>query len=109
MSKVKKLTDYEFVELMINKELEIADADVSFKDIASMTKEEQDKFRFWTRYSFKTPEEFLEWRKFYFEHAYEYFPKRTSIKELERNFQYFNLMWGLKYDFPIEQINNYNK
>ena len=51
--KVKKLTDKEFLELVIDKELEIAGADVRFKDLDAMTKEQQEEYKFFSRFSFK--------------------------------------------------------
>ena len=54
MAYVKKISKEEFIEMVINKELEIANADVRYKDIVSMSREEQDEFEFWTRYTFKT-------------------------------------------------------
>ena len=54
--KTKKLTDKEFVELIIDKELEIAGADVRFKDLKSMTKEQEEEYKFFNRFSFFSSE-----------------------------------------------------
>lgn len=102
--KTKKLTDKEFVELIINKELEIAGADVRFKDLKSMTKEQEEEYKFFNRFSFNNLEEFLEWRQFFYDHFYEWQPKRVNKKEMEREFSWFNLQWGLKLNFPYNQI-----
>ena len=102
--KTKKLTDKEFVELIIDKELEIAGADVRFKDLKSMTKEQEEEYKFFNRFSFNNLEEFLEWRQFFYDHFYEWQPKRVNKKEMEREFSWFNLQWGLKLNFPYNQI-----
>ena len=102
--KTKKLTDKEFVELIIDKELEIAGADVRFKDLEAMTKEQQEEYKFFSRFSFNTSEEFLEWRQFFYDHFYDWQPKCVNKKAMEREFAWFNLQWGLKSDFPYEQI-----
>ena len=106
--KAKKLTDKEFVELIIDKELEIAGADVRFKDLDAMTHEEQEKYEFFTRFSFKTLEDFLEWRQFFYDHFYDWQPKRTSKEMMRREFAWFNLQWGLTLDFPYEQIREHD-
>lgn len=100
----KKLTDKEFVELIVNKELEIANADIRYKDIISLSADEQEKLEFWSKYTFKTVEQFIEWKNFFFEHVYDWLPKRTSKSIIENEFGWFNLNWGLSCDFPYEQI-----
>ena len=106
--KVKKLTDKEFLELVIDKELEIAGADIRFKDLDAMTKEQQEEYEFFSRFSFNTLEEFLEWRQFFYDHFYDWQPKRVNKKAMEREFAWFNLQWGLKLDFPYEQIREHD-
>ena len=102
--KTKKLTDKEFVELVINKELEIANADIRYKDIVALSKEEQDKLEFYTKFTFKTLEEFLEWRDFFYKEFYNWQPKRVSKDQMKREFGWFNLQWGLKCDFDTDII-----
>jgi len=104
MAYTKKLTDAEFVELIINKELEIAGADIRYNDIIALPNEEQQKLEWWTKYTFKTVEEFLEWRNYFYEQFYNWQPKRVKKSEMIREFQWFNLQWGLKYDFDYELI-----
>lgn len=104
MAYKKKLTDNEFVELVINKELEIAGADMRYADIVKLTKDEQQKMQWWTKYTFKTLEQFLEWRQFFYDHFYDWQPKSVKKSVMEREFQWWNLQWGLKYDFDYEEI-----
>ena len=105
---VKKLTDTEFVELIINKELELAGADVRFKDLQAMTDEQQKEYEFFDKFSFKTLEDFLEWRQFFFDHFYDWQPKRTPKSAMKREFAWWNLQWGLRCDFPYEQIREHD-
>lgn len=109
MAYVKKLTDNEFVELIIDKELEISGTDVRYKDITAMPKEEQKEYEFYTRFTFKTLEQFLEWRQFFYDHFYDWQPKSVKKSQMEREFNWFNLQWGLKYDFDYEEIYKYDE
>lgn len=104
MANVKKLTDDEFVELIIDKELEIANADIRAKDIKALSKEEQDKLKWWEKYEFKTVEEFLEWRNFFYDHFYDWQPKRVGKYDMKREFSWFNLCWGLQCTFDTNLI-----
>ena len=104
MAYKKKLTDNEFVELIIDKELEIAGADMRYADIIKLTKDEQQKMQWWTKYTFKTLEQFLEWRQFFYDNFYDWQPKSVKKSTMEREFQWWNLQWGLKYDFDYEEI-----
>ena len=107
--RTKKLTDLEFLELVIDKELEIANADTRYKDIMSLPIEERKKFDFYNRYSFKTVEQFIEWRQFFYDHFYDWQPKYRSKASMKQEFSYWNLQWGLTCDFPVEQITEYDK
>ena len=105
----KKLTDAQFVELVIDKELEIAGADVRYKDIAAMPIEEQKHFDFYDKYTFKTLEQFLEWRQFFYDHFYDWQPKHVSKERMRKEFAWWNLDWGLICEFPTEQIAEHDK
>ena len=109
MAYKKKLTDKEFAKMVIDKELEIAGADMRYDDIVKLTKEEQEKLRFWEKYTFKTVDQYIEWRNFFFEHVYDWLPKRTSKETIKKEFSWFNLSWGLACDFPYEEIKDFNK
>ena len=100
----KKLTDEEFVELVINKELEIAGADIRYKDIIALPKEKQEELRFFEKYAFKTPEQYIEWRDFFYEQFYNWQPKRISKNRMKQEFGWFNLTWGLTCDFDTSLL-----
>ena len=70
----------------------------------ALTKEQQEEYKFFSRFSFNTSEEFLEWRQFFYDHFYDWQPKCVNKKAMEREFAWFNLQWGLKSDFTYEQI-----
>lgn len=93
---MKKLTDEEFIELIINKELEIVNADIRYKDIKKTSKEEQETFCFWEKYSFDTKEDYLEWKDFFFANVYNWLPRSTTKHQIEEEFAWFDLSWGLK-------------
>lgn len=104
MAYKKKLTSEEFVKTIIDKELEIVDADIRYDDIIKLPKEEQEKLKWWSKYSFKTFEQFEEWKEFFYEKFYDWQPKSISKEMMKKEFSWINLMWGLKYDFPYEII-----
>lgn len=102
MARTKKLTDLEFTELVINKELEIANAPIRFKDISF---ENKDKHPNWySEYSFDTKEQFLEWKNYFCEQFYNWQPKRVSKTSRNKEFAWFNLMYGLRCNFEWNEI-----
>lgn len=113
MARVKKLTTDEFYELVINKELEIAGASIKYKDIIEDYKkpaEEQKLRRWFIDNKFNTYNQFKEWKQFYKDHFYDWKPKRCAKKEIEGYFAWFNLMYGLawNFDFPIKDNTDEN-
>ena len=112
MANRKKLTDTEFIELVINKELEIADAPIRFKDIVEDHKKADGERKlddWFSDYSFKTPEEYYQWKEFFFEHFYDWKPLRYSKKYVEEEFSWFSLQFALKFGFTHEELDNYLK
>jgi hypothetical protein len=102
---MKKLTNSEFIELIVDKELEIANAPVRYKDLIGARK---DEFQHWYQdFCFDTVEQFLEWKQFFYDHFYDWQPKR--VKNIDEQFSWINLQYGLKYNFPIEQLNEINR
>lgn len=108
MSKNKKISQEEFIKLVINKELEIANANITYDDIINDAKkplEEQTLKHWYTDNSFKTVEQYLEWKQFFFNHFSDWQPKRNSTKtKIAKEFSWFNLLYGLKYDFDYNLI-----
>ena len=112
MANKKKLTDIEFIELIINKELEIADAPIRFKDIVEDHKKPDGERKlddWFSDYSFKTPEEYYQWKEFFLEHFYDWKPLRYLKKYVEEQFSWISLQYGLKFDFEYEELDEYLK
>ena len=109
MAYVKKLTDEEFLEMVIDKELEIGGAPFRYKDIMAKPIEERKTWRWFQEYMFDTLEQFLEWRQFFYDHFYDWQPKSVSKARMKREFQWWNLQWGLKYNFDYQTIYEYDE
>lgn len=85
----KKLTDAEFLELIINKELELVGAPERYKDL--IVNKDKD---WYDRYRFESEEQYEEWKQFFFDHFYDWQQKRYSKRFIAHEFGYCNLMWG---------------
>ena len=98
----KKITTDEFIKLIVDKELELVGAPIRYDDLIG----NQEKYPTWYQdYSFKL-DQYLEWKKFYFDHFYDWKPKR--VKDIQRYFSWHSLQYGLKYDFPYEVLQQYD-
>ena len=53
---------------------------------------------------FATPEQWKQWKQYFMEHFYDWQPKRVPKREVEREFSWFNLSYGLKYDFDYKLL-----
>lgn len=98
----KKITTDEFIKLIVDKELEIVGAPIRYDDLIGNEKQYPNWYQV---YSFKL-DQFLEWKKFYFDHFYDWKPKR--VKDIKRYFSWHSLQYGLKYDFPYEVLQQYD-
>lgn len=99
---MKKLTDQEFVKLMVDKELEIVGTDIRYNDLIA----EPEKYKNWFQdYAFDTVEQYGKWKQFYWQHFYDKYPKR--VKDIAKYFSWFTLQYGLKYNFSWEELNEY--
>ena len=77
----KKITTDEFIKLIVDKELELVGAPIRYDDLIG----NEEKYPHWYQdYSFKL-DEYLEWKKFYFDHFYDWKPKRE--KDIQRYLQ----------------------
>lgn len=91
----KKLTDKEFAKMMVNKQLEIVGVtETDFDKII----ETGDKDWF-DRYAFTTKEQYDEFEQFYCDHFYDWQPKRISKVRMMKEFAWWMLQYGLRYDF----------
>ena len=91
----KKLTDKEFAKMMVNKQLEIAGVtETDFDKII----ESKDKDWF-DRYALISRDQYEEFEKFYYDHFYDWQPKSVSKERMEKEFSWWMLQYGLRYDF----------
>lgn len=103
MTRIKKLTDEEFVELMVNKAFEIIKEDITYSDLIC----DKEKYKNWfSDYSFNIPQ-YLEWKKFFFDNFYKWKPKR--IKPIDSWFSAFSMQYGLKYDFSYKELEQFEQ
>ena len=110
MAYVKKITTDQFIRDVID--FELKPYGINFEYILNLPKEPKNKDeidpnieyqdKWFSRYKFKTFDEFNAFRKYFYEHWKDYSPKRKWTKDiLYRAFECFNLQYGLAtgYDF----------
>jgi len=97
---MKKITELELARLLINKEMEIAGGPV-FDTIEEMSAWQKEHPEWFTEYSFKIEEEFMDWKNYFISEFYNCFPKRKSKAWMEQYFNEFNFQYGLKCDYRI--------
>ena len=110
MAYVKKITKDQFIRDVID--FELKPYGINFEYILNLPKEPKNKDeidsnieyqdKWFSRYKFKTFDEFNAFRKYFYEHWKDYSPKRKWTKDiLYRAFECFNLQYGLAtgYDF----------
>lgn len=99
---VKKIKAEQFVLNCINKMFEIVGSELqwySFEKLSLWNQELADKGqRFFELYSMSL-EQYLEFRDYFFEHYYDWRPKRVSHCEVEKEFSIFMFQYGFPYDF----------
>lgn len=99
MAYVKKISGEQFALDCINKQWEIIGEPLHFdtwEDLVSYGKEHPKWF---SESEYKTPEQFQQWKDYFFEHFYDWKPKHFSKRAIKREFLWFNLMYGLKYGY----------
>lgn len=102
---VKKLTDIEFVKLIVDKELEIVNAPVRYNDLIA---DKEGIYKHWYQdFAFDDIKQYIEWKEFYYDHFYDWKPKR--IKDIDRHFSWFALQYGLKYNFSYDELREYEQ
>ena len=112
----KKLTDAEFLKLIVDKELEIVGAPIRYDDITEDYKlpDSERKLDNWFQdYSFKTPEQYFEWKTFVYDQFKNWSHVRYSKKWMDEWFSWNTLQYGLSFDFDYSELkefkNNNNK
>jgi len=104
MAYVKKISGKQFTFDVITKELDIVGSGLHFNDYEELFEWAKKHPKWFTEYEFKTKEQFYEWKKYFYDHFYDWQPKRVKKNELDREFAWFNLDYGLKYGFDYEEL-----
>lgn len=99
MAYVKKISDKQFALDVINKEFEIANSGLHFDTFEELSDYTKENIHWYQEFEFKTPEEYQQWKDYFFEHFYDWKPKYYSKKVIEQEFAWFNLCYGLKYGY----------
>ena len=108
MAYKKKISDKQFLLDVVNKELEIAGGP-HFDDFDTLCQWSKDNRNWYADYSFKTVDEFLNWKEYFMNHFYDWKPKRYSRTHAEKEFAWINLQFGLKYDFDLNELHNHEE
>lgn len=118
MAYTKKITGKQFVKDVINFELKKFGIDYDY--LMSLPEWPDDKSKidpnieyrndWFQRYCFDSFDEFLSWKVYFFKHWKDYAPKTNWKRStVERGFEWFNLMYGLKTNYEFELHKNRKK
>ena len=102
----KKISGEQFALDCVNKEFEIIGSPMkwaTFEELSAWSKLPENH-RWYSNYCFETPEQFWEWKAYFMSHFYDWQPKRVSKAMAEREFSWFNLQYGLKYNFDYQLL-----
>jgi len=94
---MKKLSDTEFLELMINKEFELINSDMTYQKL--ITEKDSD---WYNKYSLDY-EQYLEWKE-YFMKLYPKWRGKKSKSQMSHDFSWFALRYAFKYNFDLYKI-----
>lgn len=101
MARIKKISETQFVLDCINKEFEIIGSNLhwdTFEDLSKWSKLPENK-EWFSQYEFESEDQYNQWKNYYLDHFYDWKSKRYRSRDIEREFSWFSLMYGLKYDF----------
>ena len=111
MAFTKKLTDEEFIRNIINKQLE--PYKLTYDDLKNLphkpnNSDKDDKTVYYEDWfqkcEFKSFDEFISWKKYYYEQYKLWQPKRKWRRhDVERCFDWHNLSFGLKYGYDFDE------
>ena len=105
----KKISGEQFALDCINKEFEIINNPLhwdTFEELAEWTKLPENK-HWYSDNAFTKREQYDAWKKFFLEHFYDWKPKYMGKREAERQFSWFSLNYGFKYDFEPYPVGEY--
>lgn len=101
MAYVKKINTDQFILDCINKQYEIIHSDIHFNTFDDLLDYAQNHPKWFNESEYKTPEQFKKWKDYFFEHFYDWKPKRYSKRIVENEFSWFNLQYGLKSGYDV--------
>lgn len=99
MARVKKISADEFYYNLIKKECELVGMSFPFKDMlefSEWTKKPENK-DWYNKYRL-TPEQYTQWKNYFYVHIYDLLPKRTCKTRINSAFAWINLQIG----FPVD-------
>lgn len=109
MAYVKKISDTQFVLDCINKQYEIIKSDIHFNTWEELIAYAKEHPKWYSDSEYTNLAQYLEWRRYFLEHFYDWQPKRVKLAIAEREFSWFNLQYGLKYGFDINEVYAYDE
>lgn len=106
MAYVKKISGSQFLFDIIQKELDIVGSGLKFKDFNEFVEwaRQPEHDHWFSDYEFANKEQFYEWKRYFYDHFYDWQPKRVKKKQLDREFAWVNLQYGLKYGFDYREL-----
>lgn len=103
MSRVKKISTKQFTLDVINKARELAGA--SIFDSMDVLKTYAELHPQWfEEISFTSVDQYNAWRDYFYNHFYDWQPKRISKILMKKEFDSFSLNYGPRYKFDYKEI-----
>lgn len=105
MAKVKKISADEFYYDLIKKEFELVGAQFIFENLLEFgewSKKPENK-DWYNRYRL-TPEQYTQWKNYFYAHIYDFLPKRTCKTRINSAFSWINLQIGFLVDRGGDKI-----
>lgn len=101
MSYKKKISVEQYLFDIVQKEFDIVNSGVKFKDLKEM--EQHCKGDWYEKFSF-TKEQYEEWKAYCLNHFYDWQPKRISKQWAEETFGWINLNYGFVVEIIPEKL-----
>lgn len=102
--KTKKISDEEFLFDVINKGFEIAGAPTHWNSFDELVEYSKDHKRWYIEAVFTSVEQYNQWKEYFYNHFYDWKPKRYSKRDIKREFSWISLQYGPKFEFDIKDI-----
>ena len=105
----KKISGEQFALDCIIKEFEIIGSDLRWDTFEELCKWSQipENRHWYSDNAFTSRQQYDEWKAYFMEHFYDWQPKRVSKSSAEREFSWFSLQYGFRYDFDDKPVGKY--